>query len=94
MVPRNSIQLLNMNTTKFQVEREPVYVYSKWVPQKCNIIIMPNLCVCIPYCNTVTVEVYELMNEIEDVSWKELFSKSTYVTTSGHDIKLIKTPFN
>ena len=24
MVPRNSIQLLNMNTTKFQVEREPV----------------------------------------------------------------------
>ena len=25
MVPRNSIQLLNINTTKFQVEREPVY---------------------------------------------------------------------
>ena len=24
MVPRNSIQLLNINTTKFQVEREPV----------------------------------------------------------------------
>ena len=24
MVPRNSIQLLNKNTTKFQVEREPV----------------------------------------------------------------------
>ena len=26
MVPRNSIQLLNINTTKFQVEREPVSV--------------------------------------------------------------------
>ena len=25
VVPRNSIQLLNINTTKFQVEREPVY---------------------------------------------------------------------
>ena len=25
MVPRNSTQLLNINTTKFQVEREPVY---------------------------------------------------------------------
>ena len=25
-VPRNAIQLLNINTTKFQVEREPVYV--------------------------------------------------------------------
>ena len=25
MVPRNSIQLLNMDTTKFQVEREPDY---------------------------------------------------------------------
>ena len=25
MVPRNSIQLLNINTTKFQVERQPVY---------------------------------------------------------------------
>ena len=24
MVPRNSTQLLNINTTKFQVEREPV----------------------------------------------------------------------
>ena len=27
MVPRNSTQLLNINTTKFQVEREPVYPY-------------------------------------------------------------------
>ena len=27
MVPRNSTQLLNINTTKFQVEREPVYIY-------------------------------------------------------------------
>ena len=26
MVPRNSTQLLNINTTKFQVEREPVYL--------------------------------------------------------------------
>ena len=26
MVPRNSIQLLNINITKFQVEREPVLV--------------------------------------------------------------------
>ena len=26
MVPRNSTQLLKINTTKFQVEREPVYV--------------------------------------------------------------------
>ena len=26
MVPRNSTQLLNINTTKFQVEREPVYI--------------------------------------------------------------------
>ena len=25
MKPRNSTQLLNINTTKFQVEREPVY---------------------------------------------------------------------
>ena len=25
MVPRNSTQLLKINTTKFQVEREPVY---------------------------------------------------------------------
>ena len=25
MAPRNSTQLLNINTTKFQVEREPVY---------------------------------------------------------------------
>ena len=25
MVPRNSTQLLNINTTNFQVEREPVY---------------------------------------------------------------------
>ena len=25
LVPRNSTQLLNINTTKFQVEREPVY---------------------------------------------------------------------
>ena len=25
MVPRNSIQLLKINITKFQVEREPVY---------------------------------------------------------------------
>ena len=31
MVPRNSIQLLNINTTQFQVEREPVYVQlSAW----------------------------------------------------------------
>ena len=28
MVPRNSTQLLNINTTKFQVEREPVYMYT------------------------------------------------------------------
>ena len=26
MVPRNSTELLKINTTKFQVEREPVYV--------------------------------------------------------------------
>ena len=26
MVPRNSIQLLNINTTKFQVEREPITI--------------------------------------------------------------------
>ena len=25
MVPRNSTELLKINTTKFQVEREPVY---------------------------------------------------------------------
>ena len=30
MVPRNSTQLLNINTTKFKVEREPVYgLYKK-----------------------------------------------------------------
>ena len=28
MVPRNSTQLLKINTTKFQVEREPVYIDS------------------------------------------------------------------
>ena len=28
MVPRNTTQLLNINTTKFQVERDPVY----WKP--------------------------------------------------------------
>ena len=28
MVPRNSTELLKINTTKFQVEREPVYPYS------------------------------------------------------------------
>ena len=28
MVPRNSTQLLNINTTKFQVECEPVYKIS------------------------------------------------------------------
>ena len=28
MVPRKSTQLLNINTTKFQVEREPVYITS------------------------------------------------------------------
>ena len=28
MVPKNSTQLLNINTTKFQVEREPVYTIS------------------------------------------------------------------
>ena len=27
MIPRNSIQLLNINTTTFQVEREPVYIF-------------------------------------------------------------------
>ena len=26
MVPRNSTELLNINTTKFQVDREPVYI--------------------------------------------------------------------
>ena len=26
MVPRNSTQMLNINTTKFQVDREPVYI--------------------------------------------------------------------
>ena len=29
MVPRNSTELLKINTTKFQVEREPVYVTNK-----------------------------------------------------------------
>ena len=29
MVPRNSTQLLKINTTKFQVEREPVYTTSR-----------------------------------------------------------------
>ena len=29
MVPRNSTQLLNISTTKFRVEREPVYMYTK-----------------------------------------------------------------
>ena len=29
MVPRNSTQLSNINTTKFQVERKPVYLSSK-----------------------------------------------------------------
>ena len=28
MVSRNSPQLLNINTPKFQVEREPVYLYA------------------------------------------------------------------
>ena len=27
MVPRNSTELLKINTTKFQVEREPVYLF-------------------------------------------------------------------
>ena len=27
MVPRNSTELLKINTTKFQVEREPVYIF-------------------------------------------------------------------
>ena len=30
MGPRNSIQLLKINTTKFQVEREPVYIIFKY----------------------------------------------------------------
>ena len=30
MVPRNSTQLLNLNNTKFQVEREPVYKIVKY----------------------------------------------------------------
>ena len=29
IVPRNSTKLLNINTTKFQVEREPVYILHK-----------------------------------------------------------------
>ena len=28
MGPRNSTQLLKINTSKFQVEREPVYIYT------------------------------------------------------------------
>ena len=28
MVSRNSTQLLNINSTKFQVDREPVYLYA------------------------------------------------------------------
>ena len=44
MVPRNSTQLLNINTTKFQVEREPVYdsvilVFLTVVKRAFNIII-------------------------------------------------------
>ena len=34
MVPRNSTQLLNINTTKFQVEREPVYCLPSCVNSK------------------------------------------------------------
>ena len=35
-LPRNSTQLLNINTTKFQVEREPVYIISI-VSNLCNL---------------------------------------------------------
>ena len=34
MVPRNYTQLLKINTTKFQVEREPVYEYSECCCQR------------------------------------------------------------
>ena len=39
MGPRNSTQLLKINTTKFQVEREPVYIDSKillWITNFLN----------------------------------------------------------
>ena len=36
MVPRNSTQLLNINTTKFQVEHEPVYLILKHCKYMCK----------------------------------------------------------
>ena len=34
MIPRNSMQLLNINNTKFQVEREPVYYLTACISLK------------------------------------------------------------
>ena len=57
MVPRNSTELLKINTTKFQVEREPVYRiymilnYTKFVVQDPTLLITFKSCgsICITF---------------------------------------------
>ena len=45
MVPRNSTELLKINTTKFQVEREPVYYDSRHRFDLClGLLKHPSLC--------------------------------------------------
>ena len=48
MVPRNSTELLKINTTKFQVEREPVYI-EPYILKKCLIFMT------LSYQNIVTL---------------------------------------
>ena len=95
MVPRNSTQLININTTKFQVERKPVYCLRR---QSLLSLHMTKSYVRTATRSTLKVEanLTQILNFKANfhTEFEPFFKKKIYANNGGHfkivSIKIIK----